>query len=209
MTVDLRYLLIDVEDQHHYNSCVGQSLSTYLEAIWRKFGGDGAKEFSPAFIWNMTRGPDGLTENRGISPTGALQVLKKYGCCLDDDFPYTAANIARYPDKALIKSAKPYRIGKFVPVTDLEIKSYLSKGLPLVASMDFGGNHMVCIFGYTETGYIIVNSWGVKWMDKGTHVMPYAEFNNRFRRAFAITGLRWQWLKTAKKWFKTAFKGGV
>lgn len=204
--VDLRHLLIDIENQRHYNSCVGKALSTYLEAIWVKFSGESAKEFSPAFIWKGVSQEAGRNENRGISPTAALEFLKKKGCCLESTFPYIDENLNRFPPADAYKEAKTYRIGSWKPVQLHEIKSYLDKGLPVAASMDFGGNHMVCIFGYNTVGYIVVNSWGVQWMQQGTQVIPFAEFNARFRQSYAITGLKWQWLKSAKQWFKQAFK---
>ena len=70
--VNLTNLLIDIEDQRHYNSCVGQALSTYMEMIWRKFDGD-PKEFSPAFIWQITKSDP--TKNVGLNTDLAMKNL--------------------------------------------------------------------------------------------------------------------------------------
>jgi hypothetical protein len=203
MTINLTHLLIDIEDQRHYNSCVGQAITTYLEAIWKKFDGN-AQEFSPAFIWQVNKSDP--KANTGIYPLTAFAKLKTLGCCLEKTFPYVDSNLTIYPPANALKEAKQYRIGSFKSVQPSEIKGYLDKGLPVCVAMGFGNfSHMVNVFGYDDTGFLIVNSWGAGWMQAGTQVIQYAEFNARFQKGAVITGLKWQALKTAKKWFKKVF----
>src|SRR5574343_1736962 len=165
--IDLTHLLIDIENQRQYNSCVGQSLSTYLEAIWRKFDPDHAQEFSPAFIWAMAKGESKVTQNKGVIPAFALAMLKKHGCCLERTFPYTDANMTVMPPIEAYKEAKQYRISGWKHITYDEIKPTLEKGLPVNVFMDFGGGHEVNVFGCDTGKWLIVNSWGTNWMDSG------------------------------------------
>lgn len=204
MSVDLTYLLIDIEDQRHYNSCGGQALSTYLEAIWKKFD-DKAQEFSAGFIWRMAVKSLGQTGNVAVYAIHLFKNTKKYGACLEIDYPYTDENLQRFPTPEEIQKAAPYRIGSFREIYYDGIKGILDNGLPVFVLMDFGTGHFVNVFGYDDTGFLIVNSCGVEWMDSGKQVISYDDFKNRFKQAYIVTGLKWQWLKTAKKWFKKLF----
>ena len=40
----------------------------------------------------------------------------------------------------------------------------------------FNGGHCVTITGYNKNGFIIRNSWGSSWADKGHVTIPYNEF---------------------------------
>ena len=35
------------------------------------------------------------------------------------------------------------------------------------------GNHCVMIYGWNEKGWLILNSWGKNWGNKGTFIYPY------------------------------------
>lgn len=204
MAVDLTNLLIDIEDQRHYNSCGGQALSTYLEAIWKKFDGN-AQEFSAGFLWRMAVKSRNESGNIGVYAVHLFKNAKKFGTCLEVDYPYTDENLQRFPTPEEIQKAAPYRISGSREIAYEEIKGILDKGLPVFVLMEFGEGHFVNIFGYDDTGFLIVNSWGISWMNAGKQVMPYDEFKTRFKQAYIVTGLKWQWLKTAKKWFKKLF----
>ncbi len=42
----------------------------------------------------------------------------------------------------------------------------------------FQGYHAISIVGYDDKGFIIRNSWGTSFGDKGYTTIPYSEFNN-------------------------------
>lgn len=42
----------------------------------------------------------------------------------------------------------------------------------------FLGGHAISIVGWTKEGFIIRNSWGSSWGDKGYTILPYTEFSN-------------------------------
>lgn len=226
MSVNLLHLLIDIENQRHYNSCVGQAISTYMEAIWKKFDGS-AKEFSPAFVWQHNKTDP--TANKGLSTERAMLQLKKVGICLESTFPYVDDNLTIKPPPAAYKEAKKHRIGSWKSLRDPdEMKFFLDKGLPCIFAIRFpnvdvagipleqhpdrwrkaeasGGYHEMVCMGYDGDNYLIVNSWG-SWGAGGLTLIPSEELRRRGFNGDVVTGLKWQWLKTAKKWFKNILK---
>lgn len=43
---------------------------------------------------------------------------------------------------------------------------------------DFVGGHAIAIIGYTEEGFIIRNSWGTQFGERGYVILPYEDFEN-------------------------------
>ena len=42
------------------------------------------------------------------------------------------------------------------------------------------GGHAIAIVGYTKDGFIIRNSWGESYGNKGYSLLPYSDFNKFF-----------------------------
>ena len=51
----------------------------------------------------------------------------------------------------------------------------------------FQGGHAVTIVGYTPKGFIIRNSWGTSWGDRGHVLLPYDEFDDCCFEAWTVT----------------------
>lgn len=51
----------------------------------------------------------------------------------------------------------------------------------------FQGGHAVTLVGYNEKGFIIRNSWGTGWADKGHSLIPYEEYQDACFEAWTIT----------------------
>ena len=50
---------------------------------------------------------------------------------------------------------------------------------------EYVGGHAISIIGYNEKGFIIRNSWGERYGDKGYAILPYDDFAN-FREIWSI-----------------------
>ena len=50
---------------------------------------------------------------------------------------------------------------------------------------EYVGGHAIAIIGYNENGFIIRNSWGERYGDKGYAILPYDDFAN-FREIWSI-----------------------
>lgn len=204
--INLTNLLIDIEDQRHYNSCSGQGLSTLLEAIWKAHTGESV-EFSAAYLWIAAKMLGGRKGNAGVTIDELMNALIKYGCALEAEFPSTDANLSLEvlpPD--ILKKGKKRRIKEWKKVTEPEISGYLAKGLPVLVLVDMGGGHFVDVFGEREDAYLIVNSWGVAWMDKGMQWVDKSIFHKMYFTGAVITKVRPSWGVTLSKWLKGLFK---
>jgi hypothetical protein len=89
-----------------------------------------------------------------------------------------------------------YKIGRYAKVcSEIALKQAILMngpcvgGLPVYNSQkykfwiknpytDFEGGHAISIVGYNEDGFILRNSWGKIYGDKGYSTIPYDEFNN-------------------------------
>ena len=87
-----------------------------------------------------------------------------------------------------------YKIDKYAKVgSEMILKQALIINGPCVAGLpvynsyrtnfwekykndEFEGGHAVSIVGYNETGFIIRNSWGIRYGDNGYSIIPYEDF---------------------------------
>lgn len=117
--------------------------------------------------------------------------------------------VSEKPSSVVIKEAKRYRLFKgWKPVTSVHaMKKAVSEGLPVVfgiavfpsifetgkdgmiplpkANEEFQGGHAIVCVGYdnAKRRFIIRNSWGTAWGDKGYGYLPYE---------FVSKGLAWE-----------------
>ena len=131
-------------------------------------------------------------------PREALKTLQKLGAVKQQDFPYNiemekAKKIVDNELDRLVKLAEQFKIKSYVRLfTENEIQQFLlSTNCPIPISISTRnmeledgilqipesyanlGGHMILIIGWNETGFIIQNSWGEEWGDKGLGILPY------------------------------------
>lgn len=159
--------------------------------------------------------------DEGITLTGAIDALTMKGACLAESWPFDLDNINSKPPENTFDEAMSYKISssKQIP-TDVEsMKACLAEGYPIIFGLKLtkaffsGGNngyiqtpnpddpksaehglHAMLIVGYSEKTqtFIVRNSWGEDWADKGYCYLPYdyaanPDFN--FLGQYAICGL--------------------
>lgn len=101
-------------------------------------------------------------------------------------------------DKSIDNDAKNFSIKSYFRIFDNEsIKYNLYLNGPCLCSTKWykykiednilkfdtskptGGSHSMVIYGWNEKGWLIQNSWGTKWGDKGTCILPFdTDFNS-------------------------------
>lgn len=185
-------------NQGNVGCCVGCSSAQIKHLIEAKQTNDD-KAFSPMYIYANRRDTD--FQGSGMMPREALKNLRDFGMCHFDKFPdYYEYDEARkkYLDnkEVLDKEAYPYRISSFYrlkTIEDIKIAIY-TMGYAFLAydvydsmfnpdenglihydpnDKNIRGGHMLCAIGYDKTGFIIVNSWGEDYGDKGIITIPY------------------------------------
>lgn len=169
---------------------------------------------SARFIWMANKETDEITsypttfiETSGTQTKLALNVARKYGFVLDRDLPMTGG-LSAMSRGAFYAKAAPYRIASYHNLgTDLDQwRSWLSDQGPVLTRLivdstwrnatdtrghlttymgkDARGGHAVCLVGYTPDSFIVRNSWGTGWGDKGFAYASNAYVAEAFSEAY-------------------------
>lgn len=159
--------------------------------------------------------------DEGMTLTGAIDALTMKGACLQSSWPFELDNINSSPPEEAFLQAMHYKISeaKEVPTTIPAMKACLAEGFPIIFGLKLTkkffspgpngiiatpdpadpksaehGMHAMLVVGYSdnEQMFIVRNSWGEDWGDKGYCYVPYdyagnEEFN--FLGQYAIYGL--------------------
>ena len=153
-------------------------------------------DFSRGYIYGNRRATD--YQGEGMYVRQALKNFNHDGDCLNVTFPYRGT----YPAmKAMIAEkseeyAKAAAKNKLVAYCRLYSEKEIKKAIMLQGAVVVGvttykgcmgknmkvptandkksGGHAMCCVGWNKDGWIIQNSWGKSWGDKGFCYMPYA-----------------------------------
>lgn len=200
--IDLRLGFTSVKNQGSQGSCTVFSISSIYEYILKK-SSFSEYDLSEAFVYyNVREKNNKVMEDTGSSLYEVISCMVEQGICMEKLFPYkpedytTKPGIEAYEDalQRLIKEAQN------VNLTVADFKSALSDGYPIAVSMkiynSFGnnnsgfifrpteaeikskecGNHAMVVCGYSddERVFIVRNSWGRDFGDKGYCYIPYS-----------------------------------
>lgn len=184
-TIDFRPDLPEVRDQGAQGSCSAQTAACMKE--WQEYIDVEFKEhMSPQFIYNQRENTD-----YGMTPRDTMKILSNIGIVPEKDYPYgTKAKIS----EALILKAKSYTIVGYARIYTLnELKKALVGNGPCYIAFpvysfepqfwkqdpstdSYYGGHAVSVVGYTKDSFIIRNSWGIDWADKGYTYYPFEQW---------------------------------
>lgn len=200
--VDLRTHCPPVYDQKHLNSCSANALAAALRIDEIKEGHVRNPEPSRLFIYYNERVVANVVERDApVSLRDGYRTIARFGACAESMWPYDTRRFKRVPPPACYRAARRhtaveyFRIGRrlshlrlclaerFPFVFGLAVhKSVMSRrvrksGLvPLPARRDaYLGGHAVLAVGYLHAKrlFIIRNSWGRQWGDRGYGYVPY------------------------------------
>lgn len=141
----------------------------------------------------FTSRPETFIEGAGTSLKASMDFLRKYGSVPEAMLPfsiattmYTGDEATFYATAAKCRVASYFNVGKDLAAWRnwLAAKGPLLAGLSVDATWDHAtstqgnldhfqpgtvrGGHAVCIVGYTDKGrFVVRNSWGTGWGDKG------------------------------------------
>jgi len=159
---------------------------------------------SRLFIYYNERVMEGtVSEDAGACIRDGIKSVNRDGACKETTWPYDVSKFAVKPDGGCYAEAELFQAVGYqrVPVLPLMFKSALAAGYPIAfgiqvyASFESDevaktgavpmpdtrneqllGGHAVCAVGYDDAkqAFIIRNSWGESWGDKGYFYLPYA-----------------------------------
>ena len=201
-TVDLRPTMPAVVDQGNLGSCTANALAAafQFDQIKQKIA---AFPPSRLFVYYNERLLEGTVNyDSGAYIRDGIKTLNTYGVCAETLWPYNVSQYRTKPNTAAYTAAKLHTALAYysVPVTATDIKTAVNAGLPVtigftvynsfmsasttktgIMSMPVRGErilggHAVLIVGYDDvkSRFIVRNSWGTNWGDRGYFYMPYA-----------------------------------
>lgn len=202
--VDLRKHMTKVENQDETSTCVAHATSAAYEYLVKKHQGK-SLDVSCLFIYYNARSLDEdyeELEDEGTYMRCAVEALKQYGACLEEEWEFDTDALNDEPPKEAYEKAKNFLVeeAELVPLTLEAWKSALAEGYPIIfgistfESFDIHktpgrvpsptryeieneedvGHAMLCV-GYSDKDkvFIIRNSFGTEWGDKGYGYVDY------------------------------------
>jgi hypothetical protein len=200
--VDLREHLTEVEEQVG-NSCVANAFAGAYEYLAKRINGESADVSRLYIYYNARYLNESQDEDAGSYMSKAIEGLKEYGACAEELWANNPDNILAEPDGSAYEHGANFKIvdAEYVEV-NLELwKQTLAEGYPIAFSLNtfdsfdnakknkgrvpmpkdsdnvretHGWHAMLCV-GYSDPDkvFIVRNSWGNDWGDKGYCYIPY------------------------------------
>jgi len=201
--VDLRPQFPPVVDQGQLGSCTGNSIAGAFHYGMLKQR-EIAFPPSRLFIYYNERVMENtVDQDAGAMIRDGIKTLNKTGVCSEMLWPYDVSKFTLQPGKEAFAEAEKHKALTYTRLNNSainELKNCLANGLPFVFGFSVYesfesakvakngkmpmpakkekmlGGHAVCCVGYDDTKkvFIVRNSWGTSWGDKGYFYMPYA-----------------------------------
>lgn len=196
-TLDYRNVLPPIRDQGVQGSCSAMTAAVMKE--WHEMRELNYRNYmSPQFVYNLR--PNKPQE--GMIPRDTMKILKNKGIVPEKIYPYGSRSKI---DESLLRSASNFKIEGFARVNTIYgAKSALISDGPLYVGFpvysetnpkfwiqqnprdEFLGGHAVAIVGWNKDSFIVRNSWGTNWGDRGYTYYPFTEWGSHWEMWTAI-----------------------
>lgn len=203
--IDYRSFLQPVRNQGSQGTCYAQSAACMKEM--QEKTEYGLNEYlSPQFFYNHRdywnngeQDGEDVNEDYGMTGRDVMRILKNVGICKETEYPYgTLDTVDEIPAhlkvKALNHTIKSY--ARVEELDDLKV-SLVSNGLCLIAfpvynysdemwiqneNESMQGGHAMTVVGFDDEKchFIIRNSWGENWGDKGYCYYKYEDWGSHW-----------------------------
>jgi hypothetical protein len=149
-----------------------------------------------------------INQDTGLTIRNGFQAVAAYGSLPESEYPYVISKFAVKPLQGIYDRARPMKAIQYFSVTGNvnELKKCLKDGyvisfgmtlfssfmsytvartgrvpVPNESSEQRSGGHAMTIIGYNDADatFIVANSWGRAWGDKGFCFIPYGYMLNR------------------------------
>tara|TARA_B100001287_G_C22533521_1_gene458555 strand:+ start:22 stop:837 length:816 start_codon:yes stop_codon:yes gene_type:complete len=200
--IDLRSKCPPVYNQGKLGSCTANGIAAVYQFDEMKQNNEDIFMPSRLFIYYNERKMEGNVNNdSGASIRDGIKSINKKGVCSEDDWPYDIDVFTEEPPVECYEEAKNHRSLKYQRVKQKEgqLKEALKAGYPVVFGFSVYesfesetvkqtgivpmpekdekmlGGHCVVLVGYNDDKklWIVRNSWGEEWGDKGYCYFPY------------------------------------
>lgn len=199
-SVDLRSECSPIEDQGRIGSCTGNAIVGAMELLENK-NKTSPIDLSRLFVYYNERAMEGtINQDAGAVIRDGIKSLAINGVCTEQIWPYNVSTFTKKPSKAAYYNALTRKVSDYSRITnDDDRKKCLASGFPFVFGFSVYtsfesesvaktgvvpfpfpgekllGGHAVLAVGYdnTKKWWIVRNSWGSSWGDKGYFYLPY------------------------------------
>jgi C1A family cysteine protease len=201
-SVDLRPQDSPIEDQTTIGSCTANAICGNIQFIQPGFTG------SRLFVYYNERAIEGSTDtDSGAQISDGIESVTTSGICSESEWPYDVNQFTVKPPINCYTDAKKDVLSQYLMINGVqEMKSCLAQGFPYVFGfsvyesfesdstaatgiMTTPGQNEECLGGHAvmAVGYIVINgikyfivrnSWGTGWGDKGYFYMPEEVMTN-------------------------------
>lgn len=199
--IDLRSYCSPVEDQGQLGSCTGNALVGAMELLEISEKQPTFLNLSRLFVYYNERALEGtIRQDAGAMIRDGVKTLVQKGVCTEALWPY---NIAKFKSKPAAKCFTDGITRKVVTYSRLntldDMRNCLAAGFPFVFGFSVYdsfesaavtktgvvnmpataekllGGHAVLAVGYDDTTkrFLVRNSWGAQWGQKGYFTIPY------------------------------------
>ena len=159
--------------------------------------------------------PTTFIEIAGTSLKAALDVSRKYGAVREQVLPFASGKLFSGEEKAFYARAAQFKISSYFNLTlrrpsDIEEwRRWLAEKGPILTRLNVdrtwheardnsgnldsyraetkGGGHAIALVGYTPDRFIVRNSWGTSWGDKGFGYASLAYAQDAFTEAYGVS----------------------
>lgn len=201
--IDLRLYCSPIEDQGSLGSCTGQAIAGAIELLNTR--GGRPNDVSRLFIYYFEREILGtINYDSGAYIRDGIKATSTYGASLESLWPYIISKYNVRPDDIAIADGEQRKVVRYERILDHDgCLDALNNGYPIAigyyvypsfynmgtdnimpipnpATEMLLGGHAVLLVGYDLESelYIVRNSWGVEWGDKGYFYMPFEIIKN-------------------------------
>jgi C1A family cysteine protease len=200
--VDLRLKCPAVYDQGDLGSCTANAIGGAYQYNEIKQNSKNIFVPSRLFIYYNERKMEGsINDDAGACIADGVASVHNVGVCDEKEWPYVPSKFAVAPSQTLYKKALNHKSGQYKRIQQnlSQIKTALAASSPVIFGMNVYesfesdsvaktgvvpmpsstdeclGGHAVLIVGYRDTDrkFIVRNSWGPTWGDKGYFYLPY------------------------------------
>lgn len=202
VNVDLTNLCPDPYDQGNLGSCTANGISLLYQFDEMKEKNNNVFTPSRLFIYYGEREIEGtINEDSGAQIKDGIKFIASVGVCPEYMLPYNTAKFTEKPSEQCYEVAKLHKctLYKRVQQTLDQMGQCLAEGFPFVCGINifenfeseevaktgvvsmpqsnegYLGGHCVCCIGinWDKKHFIMRNSWGNKWGDKGNFYLPF------------------------------------
>lgn len=189
-------------DQQSTSSCVGNAVVRAMEVRQNMYVEEGKPfvDLSRMAVYYLSRelvNPDWATKDQGTYIWSACDVLRRFGVCPADAWPFDPSKINVSPPWMAMRKAYQHKIAAYYRIRSTgvervaEVARCIQSGLPVVFGTMIGrdwigysgdltqtapldvpvgkplGGHAIILLGTMDGAFIGENSWGTGWGDDG------------------------------------------